>query len=167
MATLLELKSEIEDLTGRPLRVTFAGAAEAHIIAHQIAAAGVGVIVTPTRPFPASWDQRRIIPGPPLSKDSLISVLVKANVTVGVGVVESWEARNARFDIAWAALESDGELGKHDALALGTTNLQKLLGLEGTDAVGDLVAFHGGSWSDLASKPVAVISSVRVRVDVF
>ncbi|KAG9118853.1 hypothetical protein FRC07_006429, partial [Ceratobasidium sp. 392] len=137
MATLLELKSEIEDLIGRPLRLTFAGAAEAHLIAREIADAGVGVIVIPTRPFPASWDQKRIIPGPPLSKDSLISVLVKAGVTVGVGVVEAWEARNARFDIAWAALESDGDLGKHDALALGTTNLQKLLGLEGSD-VGDL-----------------------------
>ncbi|KAG9076185.1 hypothetical protein FS749_012071, partial [Ceratobasidium sp. UAMH 11750] len=101
MATLLELKAEIEQVTGRALRVTFTGAAEAHILAPQIAAAGVGVIVIPTRPFPATWDQKRILPGPPLSKDSLISVLVKANVTVGVGVVESWEARNARFDIAW------------------------------------------------------------------
>ncbi|KAG8714759.1 hypothetical protein FRC08_011480 [Ceratobasidium sp. 394] len=167
MATLLELKTEVEQVTSRTLRVTFAGAAEAHILAPQIAAAGVGVIVIPTRPFPATWDQKRILPGPPLSKDSLISVLVKANVTVGVGVVESWEARNARFDIAWAALESDGHLGKHDALALGTTNLQRLLGLDAADAVGDLVAFHGGSWSDFSSKPVAVISGARARVDVF
>jgi hypothetical protein len=60
MATLLELKSEIEDVTARPLRITFAGAAEAHILAPQIAAAGVGVIVIPTRPFPASWDQKRM-----------------------------------------------------------------------------------------------------------
>lgn len=87
----------------------------------------------------------RSIPGPPLTKDSLISLLIKANVTVGVGVVEAWEARNARFDIAWvrnfryiagfeftdvcwvlqAALESGGDIQKHAALALGTTNLQK------------------------------------------
>ncbi|KAG9086281.1 hypothetical protein FRC06_003164, partial [Ceratobasidium sp. 370] len=167
MATLLELKAEIEGVTGRALRMTFAGAAEAHVLAPQIAASGVGVIVVPTRPFPATWDQKRILPGPPLSKDSLISALVEANVTVGVGVVESWEARNTRFDIAWAALESDGHLGKHDALALGTTNLQRLLGLEDADALGDLVAFRGGSWSDLSSKPVAVISEARARVDVF
>ncbi|QRV94368.1 carbohydrate esterase family 9 protein [Ceratobasidium sp. AG-Ba] len=171
MATLIALKAEIEDATSRPLRMTFAGAAEAHLIAKEIAQAGVGVIVIPTRSFPASWDQKRIIPGPPLSKDSLISVLVKANVTVGVGVVEAWEARNARFDIAWrimkAALESDGQLGKHDALALGTTNIQKLLGLEGTDALGDLVAYHGGSWSDWSSKPLAVVSAARERVDLF
>ena len=62
MATLLELKAEIEDLTAgsRPLRITFAGASEAHLLASEIAKAGVGVIVTPTRPFPASWDQKRM-----------------------------------------------------------------------------------------------------------
>ncbi|CAE6507923.1 unnamed protein product [Rhizoctonia solani] len=125
MATLLELKSEIEDLTSVPLRLTFAGATEAHLIAKEIAAADVGVIVIPTRSFPASWDQARILPGPPLSRDSLIARLLKANVTVGVGVVESWEARNSRFDIGWAALEANGDIKKQDALALGTTNLQK------------------------------------------
>jgi hypothetical protein len=60
MATLLELKSEIEDLTSIPLRLTFAGATEAHIIAKEIAAAGVGVIVIPSRSFPASWDRARV-----------------------------------------------------------------------------------------------------------
>ncbi|CAE6420173.1 unnamed protein product [Rhizoctonia solani] len=167
MATLLELKAEIEDLTSVPLRVTFAGATEAHLIAKEIAAAGVGVIVIPTRSFPASWDQARILPGPPLSHDSLITRLLKANVTVGVGVVESWEARNTRFDIAWAALESNGDIKKQDAFALGTTNLQKLLGLEGDDLFSDLVAYRGGDCFDLASRPVAVVSSARATVDLF
>ncbi|KAG8730747.1 hypothetical protein FRC11_005897, partial [Ceratobasidium sp. 423] len=161
MATLLELKSEIEDLTSVPLRVTFAGATEAHLIAKEIAAAGVGVIVIPTRSFPASWDQARILPGPPLSRDSLIAKLLKANVTVGVGVIESWEARNTRFDIGWAALEANGDIKKQDALALGTTNLHKLLGLEGNDLFSDLVAYRGGDCFDLASRPVAVVSSAR------
>ncbi|CCO35688.1 hypothetical protein BN14_09806 [Rhizoctonia solani AG-1 IB] len=167
MATLLELKSEIEDLTSIPLRLTFAGATEAHIISKEIAAAGVGVIVIPSRSFPASWDRARVLPGPPLSQDSLIAKLLKANVTVGVGVVEAWEARNARFDIGWAALESNGDIKKQDALALGTTNLQKLLGLEGNELLGDLVAYHGGDCFDLASRPVAVVSSARMMVDLF
>ncbi|KAF8750694.1 Carbohydrate esterase family 9 protein [Rhizoctonia solani] len=118
MATLLELKSEIEDLTSVPLRLTFAGATEAHLIAKEIAEAGVGVIVIPSRSFPSNWDQARVLPGPPLSRDSLITKLLKANVTVGLGVVEAWEARNTRFDIGWAALESDGDINKQDALAL-------------------------------------------------
>ncbi|ELU40945.1 amidohydrolase [Rhizoctonia solani AG-1 IA] len=151
MATLLELKSEIEDLTSVPLRLTFAGATEAHLIAKEIAEAGVGVIVIPSRSFP----------------NSLITKLLKANVTVGLGVVEAWEARNTRFDIGWAALESDGDINKQDALALGTTNLQKLLGLEGSELLGDLIAYHGGDCFDLASRPVAVVSAARGTVDLF
>ncbi|QRW21792.1 carbohydrate esterase family 9 protein [Rhizoctonia solani] len=167
MATLLELKSEIEDLTSVPLRLTFAGATEAHLIAKEIAEAGVGVIVIPSRSFPSNWDQARVLPGPPLSRDSLITKLLKANVTVGLGVVEAWEARNTRFDIGWAALESDGDINKQDALALGTTNLQKLLGLEGSELLGDLIAYHGGDCFDLASRPVAVVSAARGTVDLF
>ncbi|CAE6451909.1 unnamed protein product [Rhizoctonia solani] len=167
MATLLEIKAEVEDLTSVPLRLTFAGATEAHIIAKEIAAAGVGVIVIPSRSFPSSWDQARVLPGPPLSQDSLIAKLLKANVTVGVGILEAWEARNTRFDIGWAALESNGDIKKQDALALGTTNLQKLLGLEGNESLGDLVAYRGGDCFDLASRPVAVVSSARETVDLF
>lgn len=40
-------------------------------------------------------------PGPPLTHDSALGLLVASNVTVGLGVVEPWEARNARFDLAW------------------------------------------------------------------
>jgi hypothetical protein len=43
----------------------------------------------------------RSLPGPPLSKDSAISVLLNCNVTVGIGIVEQWSARNTRFDVAW------------------------------------------------------------------
>ena len=41
------------------------------------------------------------IPGPPLTKESSLSLFLKHNVTVGLGIVESWDARNARFDAAW------------------------------------------------------------------
>jgi len=41
------------------------------------------------------------LPGPPLSKDSAISVLLSYNVTVGIGIEEQWSARNTRFDVAW------------------------------------------------------------------
>ena len=43
------------------------------------------------------------LPGPPLTKESTISTLLSHNVTVGIGIVESWSARNARFDAAWVS----------------------------------------------------------------
>jgi hypothetical protein len=60
MATLLNLKAEYEDTTARSLRLTFAGAAEAHLLADEIGKAGVSVILAPSRPFPSTWDQRRM-----------------------------------------------------------------------------------------------------------
>lgn len=60
MATLLSLKADHEAETGRSLRLTFAGAAEAHLLAREIGLANVSVVVAPSRPFPAAWEQRRM-----------------------------------------------------------------------------------------------------------
>jgi hypothetical protein len=60
MATLLRLKDEYEAHSGGKLRLTFSGATEAHLLAHEIAKAGVSVIVTQSKPFPETWEQRRM-----------------------------------------------------------------------------------------------------------
>jgi hypothetical protein len=60
MASLLHLKAEYDHKSNRPLRLTFAGATEAHLLAKEIGDAGVSVILTPSRPFPHTWDQRRM-----------------------------------------------------------------------------------------------------------
>jgi hypothetical protein len=60
MATLLHLKREYEQVSGNILQLTFAGALESHLIAKEIANAGVSVIVTQPKPYPDTWDQRRL-----------------------------------------------------------------------------------------------------------
>ncbi|KAI8995511.1 carbohydrate esterase family 9 protein [Trametes punicea] len=166
IASLISLKAEVEDKMNRTIRVTLIGATEAHFLAKELGHAGIGVIVSPTRPFPEVWEKRRIMPGPPLSETNAISALLAHNVTVGVGIVEAWMARNTRFDIAWAALESDGRIKKADAIALATVNVEKLLGIK-TDALqGDLVATRGGDLLGF-SEVVSVISPRRGLVDMF
>lgn len=44
------------------------------------------------------------LPGPPLSKLTSVTTLLAANVTVGLGVEEAWNARNTRFEIGWVRL---------------------------------------------------------------
>jgi hypothetical protein len=39
--------------------------------------------------------------GPPLTANTTISTLVENGVMVGIGTLEDWNARNARFDVAW------------------------------------------------------------------
>ncbi|GLB33967.1 putative amidohydrolase [Lyophyllum shimeji] len=171
MAMLLILKIEVEDTIGSRMRMVFSGASEAHLLAKEIGDAGVGVILRPARPFPSTWDQRRILPGPPLTNDTALVKLLDHGVTVALGVREAWEARNTRFDIQWAVLESNGKIDRRQMHALAYTNLPKLLGVredegESQRAV-DMVAYDRGGAFDFSSKVVAVISSERQQVDLF
>ncbi|KAJ7636946.1 hypothetical protein FB45DRAFT_1139042 [Roridomyces roridus] len=154
IASLITLKKEVEAAKGNSIRLTIAGATEAHLLAKEISEAGVGVILQ-QRPIPTFWEKRRILPGPPLTEYSAIAALVRYNVTVGIMVDQSTNVRNTRFDAAWAALESNGILGKAEALALASTNLETLLGVGERDA--HLVATRGAG-SDFESKVVAIIS---------
>ena len=80
----------------------------------------MGVILNPSRPFPATWDEHRMcdrravwkcicltlfslcrLAGPPLSNDTALVKLLEHGVTVGLGVREAWAARNTRFDLSW------------------------------------------------------------------
>ncbi|KAG8977393.1 hypothetical protein FRC05_001791 [Tulasnella sp. 425] len=164
MAKLLALKAEVEDLTGKTIRMAFFGASEAHILAKQLADAGVGIVVSRARSFPLTWDARRMLPGPPLTWDTNISVLLRHGVTVGVGILEGWEARNTRFEVAWAALQAPGDISKEDALALASSNLEKIFGLPRCE---DFAAYKGGDIFDLESKVVAVMSKRRSRTEIF
>ncbi|KAJ7600764.1 carbohydrate esterase family 9 protein [Mycena floridula] len=160
MSSLILLKSQVEKALGNQINMVFSGATEAHLIAEEIGAAGVGVLVTSIRPFPSQWEQRRLLPGPPLSKLSAISVLLQNNVTVAIGVDDKSQVRNTRFDVGWVALES--EISKADALALATVNVEKIFGL---DSSNDLVATKGGEIFDFQGKVVAMINAKRGVVD--
>ena len=63
-----------------------------------------------------------------------------------------------------AALETGGKLSDKDAIALVTTNLEKLLGIKEPNT--DLIATTGGTLLDFESKVVAVISPKRGLVDI-
>ncbi|KAF8135494.1 composite domain of metallo-dependent hydrolase [Boletus edulis] len=147
IASLIKLKKEVEASKGVELKLTLAGAAEAHLLAKNLGEANIGVIVTPSRPFPEAWEMTR------MTARSLPYLLT--DVKVGIGILEQWSARNTRLDAAWAALESNGQISKSETLALASTNLEELLGVKPTVSLsGDLVATIGGSLLDLEAKVV-------------
>ncbi|KAG9316540.1 composite domain of metallo-dependent hydrolase [Chiua virens] len=166
IASLVKLKHEVEAARNVDLKLTVAGAAEAHLLAKELGEANIGVIVTPSRSFPEAWEMKRILPGPPLTEESAITNLLAHGVKVGIGILEQWSARNTRFDAAWAALESHGRISKSEAIALASTNLEELLGVQPSASLsGDLVATRGGSILDLEAQVVGVISSRRRSVE--
>ncbi|KAJ7888524.1 hypothetical protein B0H13DRAFT_2252760 [Mycena leptocephala] len=168
MATLLVLKSEFESVHHTTLRMTFAGATEAHLLASQIGTAGVSVVLAPARPYPETWDYRRILPGPPLSRQTSVMTLLKHGVNVALGVTSEYDVRNARFEIAWAALDADGAIDYTTAMALATTNMDRALGLHSAPAdQEELVILKSGGLFDFESKVLGVISGRRELVDLF
>jgi len=168
MATLILLKHEYEAESGQQLQVTFSGATEAYLLASEIAEAGVSVILTSPRPYPRTWEQRRVLPGPPLTQDTGITTLLSKGVNVAIGVVDEFAARNTRFEVGWAALASNGKINKIEAISLATSNLERALGARKHVAViPDLVVYQGGSLFDFDSKTVGVISAQRKSVEFF
>ncbi|EIW82933.1 composite domain of metallo-dependent hydrolase [Coniophora puteana RWD-64-598 SS2] len=167
IATLIQLKQEAEGRTLIPIRLTIVGASEAHMLAKELADEDIGVIVRPSRPFPQTWESKRILPGPPLTQESNIVTLLNAGVKVGIGIEEQWSARNTRFDISWAALESDGQITKAEALELASTNLEQLLGVAEDTTGGDMVVTRGGTILDFEGEIVGAFSSRRGVVDFF
>lgn len=69
--------------------------------------------------------------------------------------------------VIWqAALESNGAISKEQAIALASTNVEKLLGVERKNAEEvELVVTRGGDLMDY-SKVVGVISPVRGVFDI-
>ncbi|KAG8769002.1 hypothetical protein FRC15_004828, partial [Serendipita sp. 397] len=165
MATLLDLLKELSQTVNAKIRLTIVGGAEAHLIAKELGQTGVGVILTRPRPFPATWSGKKILPGLPLSKEGQVKYLLSHNVTVGLGIEESWQARNAWFDAAWVAIEAGGSVDKETALSLISSNVEYLLGVDVQNQP-DYVAWHGGDVFDLSSKVVAIVSGAKERIDV-
>ena len=60
MATLILLKKEVEAQTGQRLKITFAGGAEAHLLAAHLNEADIGVVLIPSRSFSMTWEGRRL-----------------------------------------------------------------------------------------------------------
>jgi hypothetical protein len=48
-------------------------------------------------------DEGGRLPGPPLTNDTAVGVLLAHGVEVGLGVREGNAARNVRFDVAWVS----------------------------------------------------------------
>jgi hypothetical protein len=60
ITTLILLKKEVERLKKTTIKMTITGASEAHVVAAEIADAHIGVIINPSRPFPARWEDRKM-----------------------------------------------------------------------------------------------------------
>lgn len=174
IASLLRLKSTIDariSESGKSshagLQLVLLGAAEAHLLAPEIAAANVSVVLAPPFPYSETWDQRRSLTGAPLTNGTAIDVLHDAGVKFALGTAEDWQTRDLYLFAGIAHANSGGKIGEKEALDLVSGNVYDILGLgkEKGGSKGEWVVFEG-SPLEIRSRVVAVADG-RGKVDVW
>lgn len=143
IASVLNLKKQIESASGSIIKLVIIGGAESHLVADEIAAANVGVVLSPLFSYRTKWDQRRALTGAPLSNGTAIDKLVDAGVVAAIGLEEDWLIRDMATLAAVVYTNGEGRIGKKDALDLVSTNVYKMLGLAAPEAAGDFVIYEG------------------------
>ncbi|KAK0388346.1 hypothetical protein NLU13_4591 [Sarocladium strictum] len=170
IATALRIKSEVDkhsrsiNSDAPALRLAILGGAEAHILAKEIADAGVGVIVAPSQSIGNTWDARRTLTGAPLSNGTTLDQLLSAGVTAAIGLKEDWMVRDLGLQAGVAYHNGEGRVSEAEALDLVSTNVYKILGGEIKEDTHFVV--HEGSPLDIGSR-VKAVASGNGRVSVF
>lgn len=159
IAGALRLKTTVEEASGTRLTMVVIGGAEAHLVAAELAAARVGVVLAPLQSYRNSWDQRRALTGAPLTNGTAVDRLVAAGVTTAVGLEEDWLVRDMGLLAGIACVNSGGRIGAKAALDLVGANVYKMLGLKpaGGEDAGDFLVFEGS--------PLEIGGKVRAVAD--
>lgn len=177
IAAILDVKATVESAlaatataTGRAqkLRLVLLGGAEAYLLAAELAAADVGVVLAPAQSYRESWDQRRALTGAPLTNGTSIDRLVAAGVTTAIGLEEDWRVRDLALLAGVAYQNGGGLLSEKTALDLVSTNVYKVLGLEAPEQeeeAGHFVVYEG-SPLEIGSRIRAVAGGLG-KVSVF
>lgn len=151
IASLVELKKQFPAIR---LIITNASEASEDGLPEHLAENDIGVLLSP-RVWAILWDERRALAGPPLTKDTTLSVLIEAGVKVGLRIEEGWQANNLLWDATWAAKLTDGLLDETDVVALLTSTIDQLFNLTSRSVKDDYVAFAGNPF-EYGSKVVAI-----------
>ena len=126
IASLVSIKQRFPHI-----RLIISNASEAVLadMPEQLAEHDIAVILSP-RTWGITWDERRALPGPPLTKGTTLSTLLRAGVKVAFRIEEGWQAANLLFDVTWAAKETDGLLDEEDIVSMLTNSLDDIFNLD-------------------------------------
>ncbi len=172
IAAVLRVKADVEEAitesTGHStkLQLVVIGGSEAHLLAGELAAASVGVVLSPMLSYATSWDQRRALTGAPLTNGTTIDALIDAGVITAVGLEEDWVVRDLGLLAGIAYKNSQGRLGEKDVVDLVSGNVYKILGLEELER-GEHFVIHEGSPLEIDSRIKAISDGITGVVDVF
>ncbi|KAI1305116.1 amidohydrolase [Xylaria venustula] len=149
IAAILKVKAAVDEAIvsasgadASLIRLVIIGGAESFIVADELAAAGVGVVLSPLFSYREKWDQRRALTGAPLTNGTAVDHLVEAGVTVAIGLPEDWVVRDLGLLAGIVHKNGGGKIDEGQALDLAGANVYKLLGLKESEA-DEFVVFEG------------------------
>lgn len=161
-----EISAKSQATASGKIRLALIGGAESYILADELAAAGVGVVLAPAQSYSTSWDQRRALSGAPLTNGTAIDRLVKAGVVTAIGLEEDWLIRDLALLAGRAHANSGGLLSEKSALDLISTNVYKMLGIEKSALVDGHFAVFEGNPLEIDSR-IRAVGGGMGRVSIF
>ncbi|KAL2065685.1 hypothetical protein VTL71DRAFT_3355 [Oculimacula yallundae] len=149
---LIKIKQDYPELN-----LVVYGGYGAALVATELAEAKIPVILTANRGAPAFFEDRRSLPGPPLSR-SPAAVLTEAGVKYALSIFgegQTSHIHNIPIEAGWAAKYAG--LSAKQAVDLVSRNVVEILGLSVEEAKKDFVVWEGN--------PLEFGASVVVGVD--
>lgn len=146
--------------SGGKIRLVVLGGAESHLVADALAAAGAGVVLAPAQSYATTWEQRRALPGAPLTNGTAVDALVAAGVTTALGLEEDWLVRDLALLAGVARSNGGGRIGERAALDLVSRNVYKMLGLDEEGVEGEK-GEKGGHFVVSEGSPLEIGSRIR------
>ncbi|KAI9252557.1 hypothetical protein EDC94DRAFT_620964 [Helicostylum pulchrum] len=130
IASILLIKQLISKEYNYRVNFVILGGAESHLVAEHLYRLDVPVVLMPARCFPTTWQSRFCLTGPPITPSTVLDVLLKNQVRVGLGStdVDNGDARNLIWEAGWN-LAHNPNLSSLDAVGLVTWNLAEIFGL--------------------------------------
>ncbi|KAI8331050.1 hypothetical protein BC941DRAFT_439652 [Chlamydoabsidia padenii] len=131
IASIIQMKRQLKKELGHSIQFIILGGAEAHLVVAHLKQSSIPVILMPARCFPALWSQRRCLPGHPYTKDTVLDILLKHGVQVGIGStdVDNGDARNLIWEAGWN-LAHNRDMTIEQAVGLVTWNIADMFGLD-------------------------------------
>lgn len=127
IASIIQMKQQVLN----KVQFIILGGAESHLVAKHLARNRIPVILMPARCYASTWQSRLCLYGPPLTPETVLDVLVRHGVTVGLASTEfeNGDARNLIWEAGWN-LAHNAHLSEEEAIGLVTWNVAEMFGLD-------------------------------------
>ena len=143
IASALKLKKEVEAASKSTITMAIIGGGESHMVASELAAANVGVVLAPLFAYRVLWDHRRSLTGAPLTNGTAVDVLAGAGVKIAIGLEEDWLVRDMGLLAGIVHKNSNGKISEKQALEMASRNVYEMLGIKGKEDTEGFVVFEG------------------------